>query len=65
MRGVFLATQCLHSEVPGEEIWKYLCVAGLAVLLGELIFTRWVAARRKLQAGPAPEAPAADEGADA
>ena len=46
--------------MPGEELWKHLCLSGLALLLAELIFTRWVAARRKMhvvpEAPPAPEA---------
>ncbi|MCY2927602.1 MAG: hypothetical protein NT031_19615, partial [Planctomycetota bacterium] len=42
----------LAGNVPGEELWKYLCLGALAVLLAELVFTRWVAATRKLHTPP-------------
>ncbi|MCY2932263.1 MAG: hypothetical protein NTV86_22765, partial [Planctomycetota bacterium] len=47
----------LAGNVPGEELWKVLCLSGLGVLLAELVFTRWVAARRTVR--QAPEAPEA------
>ena len=51
----------LAGNVPGEELWKYLCLSGLALLLAELIFTRWVAARRTVHVVPeGSPAPAAD-----
>jgi len=33
--------------VPGHEMWKYLAVAALAVLLAETALTRWIAVQRR------------------
>ena len=35
------------DEVPGHELWKYLAVAALAILLAECFVTRWIAQHRK------------------
>ena len=36
------------GQVPGEEMWKYLAVALLVVLLAEIGLTRWIATQRRL-----------------
>jgi len=36
------------GQVPGEEMWKYLAVALLVVLLAEIGLTRWIAMQRHL-----------------
>ena len=36
------------GRVPGEEMWKYLAVALLVVLLAEIGLTRWIAIQRRL-----------------
>jgi len=36
------------GQVPGEEMWKYLAVALLVVLLAEIGLTRWIAMQRRL-----------------
>jgi hypothetical protein len=36
------------GHVPGEEMWKYLAVALLVVLLAEIGLTRWIAMQRRL-----------------
>lgn len=33
--------------VPGEELWRYMALAALAVILGEIALTRWISAHRK------------------
>jgi len=35
------------DEVPGHELWKYLAVAALLILLAECFVTRWIARQRK------------------
>jgi hypothetical protein len=35
------------DEVPGHELWKYLVVAALLILLAECFVTRWIAWQRK------------------
>jgi len=37
----------LVGDVPGQELWKYLATAALAVLLAESFLTRWIALQRK------------------
>jgi hypothetical protein len=36
--------------VPGEELWKYLVIGALLMLLGEIALTRWITLRRRLHA---------------
>jgi hypothetical protein len=36
------------GRVPGEEMWKYLAVALLVVLLAEIGLTRWIAMQRRM-----------------
>jgi hypothetical protein len=36
------------GQVPGEEMWKYLALALLVVLLAEIGLTRWIATQRRL-----------------
>jgi hypothetical protein len=36
------------GQVPGEEMWKYLAVALLVVLLAEIGLTRWIAMQRRI-----------------
>jgi hypothetical protein len=31
----------------GEELWKYLALAALALLLGEIALSRWIAVQRR------------------
>ncbi|MFP6649157.1 MAG: hypothetical protein VB817_06835, partial [Pirellulaceae bacterium] len=38
------------DEVPGHELWKYLAVAALLILLAECFVTRWIARQRKIGA---------------
>ena len=40
-------TDMVIGHVPGEEMWKYLAVAALLALVGEIGLTRWIAAQRK------------------
>jgi len=34
--------------IPGEELWKYLAIGALFVLLGEIAVSRWIAVQRRL-----------------
>jgi len=38
------------DEVPGHELWKYLVMAALLILLAECFVTRWIARQRKVGA---------------
>ena len=38
------------DEVPGHELWKYLAMAALLILLAECFVTRWIARQRKVGA---------------
>ena len=33
--------------VPGEELWRYMALAALVVILSEIALTRWISAHRK------------------
>jgi hypothetical protein len=35
------------GDVPGHELWKYLAVAAVVVMLAESFVTRWIALHRK------------------
>jgi hypothetical protein len=35
------------DEIPGHELWKYLAVAAVLILLAECFVTRWIAVQRK------------------
>lgn len=43
-------TAAVAGGVPGEELWKYLAISALLILIGEIAVTRWVAIRRRLHA---------------
>lgn len=38
----------IRGGVPGQELWKYLAIAALFALLGEIALTRWIAQRRQM-----------------
>ena len=40
-------TAHLGGEVPGQEVWKYLVIAAVMALVGEIALTRWVAMQRR------------------
>ncbi len=40
-------TAAVSGDVPGEEWWKYLAVAVVAVLIAEIALTRWIATNRR------------------
>ena len=42
----------VSGNIPGHELWKYLAVAALIILLVECFVTRWVAVRRKSDVMP-------------
>ncbi len=42
----------VSGNIPGHELWKYLAVAALVILLVECFVTRWVAQRRKSDSMP-------------
>ena len=42
-------TRAMAGEIPGEELWSYLALAALALVLGEIGLTRWIEARRHAQ----------------
>ncbi|MFP6575887.1 MAG: hypothetical protein VB912_12085, partial [Pirellulaceae bacterium] len=42
----------VSGNIPGHELWKYLAVAALIILLVECFVTRWVAMRRKTDTMP-------------
>ena len=42
----------VSGNIPGHELWKYLAVAALIILLVECFVTRWVAMRRKTDSMP-------------
>jgi len=39
--------------VPGEELWKYLAIGALLVLMAEIAVTRWIAVQRRLHTAEA------------
>ena len=43
-------TSRLVGGVPGEELWKYLVLGALMVLVAEIAVTRWIATQRRLHA---------------
>jgi len=36
----------VRGNIPGQELWKYLALGLLALILGEVALTRWICARR-------------------
>jgi len=42
-------TTALAGQVPGEELWSYLALTALALVLGEIALTRWIERRRHAQ----------------
>jgi len=36
----------VRGRIPGQELWKYLALGLLALILGEVALTRWICARR-------------------
>jgi len=45
-------TSAIAGQIPGEELWSYLALAALALVLGEIALTRWIESRRHAE-GPA------------
>lgn len=41
----------IAGQIPGEELWSYLALAALALVLGEIGLTRWIERRRHLESG--------------
>ena len=39
-------TSAIAGQIPGEELWSYLALAALALVLGEIALTRWIESRR-------------------
>ena len=39
----------LAGQIPGEELWSYLALTALALVLGEIALTRWIERRRHAQ----------------
>ena len=40
-------TAFIAGGVPGEELWKYLAVAAVLAMVGEIALTRWIAVQRR------------------
>lgn len=38
----------ITGDIPGHELWKYLAIAAVVVLLAESFITRWIAQQRKM-----------------
>jgi hypothetical protein len=36
----------VKGRIPGQELWKYLALGLLAVIMGEIALTRWISVRR-------------------
>jgi len=36
----------VRGRIPGQELWKYLALGLLALIIGEVALTRWICARR-------------------
>ena len=36
----------VRGQIPGEELWKYLALGLLALIIGEIALTRWIGAQR-------------------
>ena len=45
-------TAAVAGGVPGQELWKYLILGAVFVLLAEVAVTRWIAIQRRLGAAP-------------
>jgi len=41
-------TAAVAGRTPGEELWKYLVIGALLVLVGEITLCRWIATQRRL-----------------
>ena len=41
----------IAGQIPGEELWSYLALAALALVLGEIALTRWIERRRHSESG--------------
>jgi len=52
----------VKGRIPGQELWKYLALGLLAVIMGEIALTRWVSVRRT--AGDVEEIAFVQEGGD-
>ena len=52
----------VKGDIPGQELWKYLALGLLALILGEVALTRWISSQR--QAGSTEKIPFVQEGGD-
>jgi hypothetical protein len=43
----------IAGGIPGEDLWKYMAIAALLALVGEIALTRWIAAERKVHSAQA------------
>ena len=51
-----------RGQIPGQELWRYLALGLLALILGEVALTRWISSQRK--AGSTDGIPFVQEGGD-
>ena len=42
-------SEAIAGQIPGEELWSYLALVALALVLGEIALTRWIESRRHTQ----------------
>ena len=52
----------VKGQIPGQELWRYLALGLLALILGEVALTRWISSQRK--AGSTEGVPFVQEGGD-
>jgi len=52
----------VRGQIPGHELWRYLALGLLALILGEVALTRWISSQRK--AGSTDGIPFVQEGGD-
>jgi hypothetical protein len=52
----------VRGQIPGQELWRYLALGLLALILGEIALTRWISSQRK--AGSTEGIPFVQEGGD-
>ncbi|MDP6636626.1 MAG: VWA domain-containing protein [Phycisphaerae bacterium] len=52
----------VRGQIPGEELWKYLALGLLALIMGEIALTRWISSQRS--AGATEGIPFVQEGGE-
>ena len=52
----------VRGHIPGQELWRYLALGLLALILGEVALTRWISSQRR--AGSTDGIPFVQEGGD-